>query len=308
VPTPASHATADATARLLLVTVSLAWGLSWPAMKIALEDIPPFSMRTGTSALATLTLFALALLQRRSLRIGGGAAPLHLVIAGCLNVASLTLFSAFAQLVTTTSRVTVLTYTMPIWAALFAHFILGERLNRPRGISLLLCAVGLAVLVYPLIGSSDLVGLALAVASAVSWAAGTVYLKWARIEADPIAIAAWQVVVALAVTVAGLLVVEGTPHLSPIHAPALCALVFSGVVGSGLAYLMWFDIVRRLPATAASLGILSVPVVGVVASMLLLGERPTTPDTIGFTLILAAAACVLLAPNAHSSETAPIEQ
>jgi len=308
VPTPDPHATTDTTARLLLVTVSLAWGLSWPAMRIALVDIPPFSMRTGTSALATLTLFGLALLQGRSLRIGGAAAFLHLAIAGCLNVALLTLFAAFAQLVTTTSRVTVLTYTMPIWAALFAHVVLGERLNKSRIMSLLLCAAGLAVLVYPLIGSSDLAGLALAVASAVSWAAGTVYLKWAQVDADPIAIAAWQLVVALVVTIAGLIVVEGSPHFSPIHAPAFCALVFSGVVGSGFAYLMWFDIVQRLPATTASLGILSVPVVGIVSSVLLLGERPTVPDIIGFALILAAAACVLLAPNARTSETAPIEQ
>ena len=85
-------------------------------------------------------------------------------------------------------------------------------------------------------------------------------------------------------------------------------MVFSGVIGSGVAYFMWFEIVRRLPAMTASLGVLSVPVVGVVSSMLMLGERPTVPDIIGFTLIFAAAACVLLAPNARTSQTAPIEQ
>ena len=77
---------------------------------------------------------------------------------------------------------------------------------------------------------------------------------------------------------------------------------------SALAFLLWFEIVRRLPATSASLGVLSVPVVGVVASMLVLGERPSINDTIGFMLILSAAACVLLAPTERSSEAAPIEQ
>src|SRR5262249_11342730 len=58
---PAStHDAADPTARLMLVAVSLAWGLSWPAMKIALNEIPPFSMRVSTSGLATVALFALA--------------------------------------------------------------------------------------------------------------------------------------------------------------------------------------------------------------------------------------------------------
>ena len=232
---------------------------------------------------------------------------MHVVVAGCLNVAAFSLLTAFAQLATSTSRVAVLTYTMPIWAALLAHPILGERLNRIRGASLLLCAVGLTVLVYPLLGSSDLLGLALALGTAVSWAAGTVYLKWAQIEADPIAISAWQLVVALLVTIAGLLLVEGSLHVWPVGPLALWSLVFSGVVGSGFAYLLWFGIVRRLPAMTASLGVLSAPVIGIVASMLILGERPTIPDVIGFALILAAAACVLLAPNARSSPTSPIE-
>src|SRR5262249_56541802 len=115
-------------------------------------------------------------------------------------------------------------------------------------------------------GSSGLMGLALALATAVSWAAGTVYLKWAQIDADPMAISAWQLVVALVVTFAGALTVEGSLHLWPVPARALGALVFSGLVGSAFAYLLWFEIVRRLPATIASLGVLCVPVVGLVAS------------------------------------------
>ena len=289
----------------MLVGVSLAWGLSWPALKLALDEIPPFSMRTGTCVLAILTLFGLAFLQRRCVRIRSSD-RLHIVVAGCLNVAAFALLTAFAQLVTSTSRVAVLTYTMPIWAALLAYPILGERLNRIGGAALLLCAAGLTVLVYPLVGSSDLIGLCLALGTAVSWAAGTVYLKWAQIEADPMAISGWQLVVALVITTAGMLLVEGSPHWWPVGPLALTGMVFSGVVGAGFAYLLWFEIVRRLPAISASLGVLSAPVVGVIGSMLVLGERPTIADVIGFVLILAAAACVLVAPGAPSSETTAI--
>src|SRR5262249_58078347 len=129
----------------------------------------------------------------------------HLIVAGGLNIACFTSFSAFAQLATATSRVAVLAYTMPIWAALFAYPILGERLNVITGISLLLCAVGLTVLIYPLLGSSDLIGLVFALATAVSWAAGTVYLKWAPIDADTMAISAWQLVFPLVGSLAGVL-------------------------------------------------------------------------------------------------------
>ena len=104
----------------MLVAVSLCWGLSWPAMKIALNEIPPFSMRVGTSGLATVILLALAQLHR-SLGVDGWRACVHLTMAGCLNVAFFTVLPAFAQLATTTSRAAVLTYTMPIWAALLAR-------------------------------------------------------------------------------------------------------------------------------------------------------------------------------------------
>lgn len=305
---PASANDAVGRARLMLVAVSLAWGLSWPAMKIALDEIPPFSMRMGTSGLATAALLMLAFMQQRSIRMRGAMAWAHLIVAGCLNIAGFTLFTAFAQIATATSRVAILTYTMPIWAALLAYPILGERLSVARGISLLLCTVGLAVLISPLIGSSDLIGLVFALASAVSWAMGTVYLKWARIEADPIAVAIWQLVVGFLITVAGVFIVEGSPHLWPVHPRALWGLAFSSLIGSAFAYLLWFEIVRRLPATAASLGVLSVPVVGIVASVLVLGERPTVADMVGSALILAAAAGVLLAPTARSTQTAPIEQ
>jgi drug/metabolite transporter (DMT)-like permease len=281
----------------MLITLSLAWGVTWPVMKIALEELPPFSFRVVTSGLACLALFAVAFACGRDVRIKRPKARVHLAVAGFLNVACFTLGSAFAQLATTTSRVAVLAYTMPIWAALLARPVLGERLDRTRGVALLMCAAGLSVLVYPLLGSGDLTGIALALATAVAWAAGTVYLKWARVDADPLAIAAWQLVAAFVVTIVGLVAVEGSLHVWPLHAPALVAVIFSALVGSAFAYLLWFEIVRRLPATTATLGVLSVPVIGVIASMLMLGERPTAPDIVGFALILAAAACVLLAPT-----------
>ena len=71
--------------------------------------------------------------------------------------------------------------------------------------------------------------------------------------------------------------------------------MLSGILGTGIAYGMWFAIVRRLSAATASLGVLGSPVIGVISSVLILGERPTMSDVVGFALILAASACVLFA-------------
>jgi drug/metabolite transporter (DMT)-like permease len=286
----------------MLVALSLGWGSTWVTLKIAVDEIPPFGMRSATCAFGVVTLFALAFLQRRDLRIRSTLARAHLVISGFLSVAAFTLLSAFALVATATSRVAVLTYTMPIWASLLAFLFLGERPNASRGIALALCTAGLCVLSYPLLGTSDLVGVLIALATAMSWAAGTVYLKWAQVHADPMAIAAWQVVVGLLVCTAGLLLFEEPRHLWSMTALTFWSLLFAGVVGSGFAYLLWFEVVRRLPATTASLGVLSAPVVGVIASVLLLGERPSVADGIGSALILASAACVLLAPSGRSRQ------
>jgi drug/metabolite transporter (DMT)-like permease len=71
-------------------------------------------------------------------------------------------------------------------------------------------------------------------------------------------------------------------------------MIFAGLVGSGLAYFLWFGVIRRVSAMTASLGVLSAPVIGVVSTAVLLGEIPTVADIIGYVLIFAASVCVLL--------------
>jgi drug/metabolite transporter (DMT)-like permease len=208
-------------------------------------------------------------------------------------------FTPCAQLGAETSRVAILVYTMPIWAALLARPILGERMTATRLVALGLCVAGMTILIAPLAGLQIPTGIMLAVAAGMSWAAGTVYLKWARIEGDPTAITIWQLVFGVAMVAVFLLIFEGSLHLNA-SAWSLFGLIYSGIIGSGLCYFLWFDIVRRLPASTAALGILSSPVIGVITAMIVLGERPTWYDAIGFALMLAASAIVVLRPEGGS--------
>jgi drug/metabolite transporter (DMT)-like permease len=278
----------------MLVALSLAWGLTWPAMRIALDEVPPFSMRVVTLALGAGALFVVVGLQGRSFAPGGVKNCAHLIVSGILNILSFSLLSVIAMMFTATGRVAMLAYTMPIWAALFAWFVLGERLTRARIVALVLCAAGMAILVYPLVESGALIGVLIALTIAVSWAAGTVYVKRVRITGDPIANAAWQIVVAFVVVVLCLPFAEGSLHLSQASALAVFAMIFAGIVGAGLAYFLWFGIIGRIPAMTASLGVLSAPVIGVISTAILLGEIPTIADIIGYVLIFAASVCVLL--------------
>jgi drug/metabolite transporter (DMT)-like permease len=278
----------------MLVALSVAWGLTWPAMRIALDEVPPFSMRVVTLALGAGALFIVVGLQGRSFALGGVKNCGHLIVSGILNILSFSLLSVIAMMFTATGRVAMLAYTMPIWAALFAWFVLGERLTRARIVALVLCAAGMAILVYPLVESGALIGVLIALTIAVSWAAGTVYVKRVRITGDPIANAAWQIVVAFVVVILCLPFAEGSLHLSQASALAVFAMIFAGIVGAGLAYFLWFGIIGRIPAMTASLGVLSAPVIGVISTAILLGEIPTVADVIGYVLIFAASVCVLL--------------
>jgi drug/metabolite transporter (DMT)-like permease len=187
---PAQHEAADTTAKLMLVLLSFCWGLTWPAMRVALGEIPVFSMRTVSLGLGALTLVIVVAAQRRKVMMPNATAWAHVFVAAILNIVGFSLLSSFALLQAATSRVAILSYTMPIWAALFAWLVLGERFNRARIVALALCVAGMAVLIAPLAGAGIPIGLLLALGTGVSWAAGTVYLKWARIDADPVVVAA----------------------------------------------------------------------------------------------------------------------
>lgn len=293
---PSGITQSNGKAKLLLVVLGVVWGLNWPAVKVSLSGVSPWSLRTIGLGAAACTLFLLALARGRSLHIAAGRDRWHIVMTGLLNIALFNILLTFAQLGAATSRVAIITYSMPLWATLFARMTLGERLDRVRMAGLALGGCGLAVLISPLIGGGLPHGILYALAAALTWAAGTVYMKWARIAAEPLAIAAWQLLIGALVALSGLLLFEGWPHPHPgeLHIQVIIALAYHIFFGMATGYILWFEIIAKLPAGVASLGTLLVPVVGVSGAVLLLGERPSVPDMLGFALIFSAALCVLL--------------
>jgi drug/metabolite transporter (DMT)-like permease len=259
-----------------------------------LYEVSPLSMRAVSSALGALTLYLVCVAMRRSLRVPSAKAWIHIFIASQLNIVGFCLIGTFAQLTAATSRVTILAYTMPVWSVLLAWPVLGERPNRLQAAALALCGAGLAILVYPLAGNGLPPGIVLAALTGLSWAAGTVYLKWAHIEADTMGIASWQMTIAFVSMTALMFVFEGHPDLSHARLDGWLGMIWTGVAGNGIAYALWFPVARRLSTVAASVGVLAVPVIGVFQAFLILGEVPTAPDMIGFALIFAASALVLL--------------
>ncbi|OWY28596.1 DMT family transporter [Herbaspirillum robiniae] len=297
IPSTPAHAAHAGRARALLLLLGVVWGLNWPAVKVALSGVSPWGLRSIGLGAAACTVFALGFARGRPMAVRAGRDRLHIAVAGVLNVAAFNILLTFAQLGAATSRVAIITYSMPLWAVLFARIALGERLDRVRAAGLLLGACGLAVLLAPLAEGGLPRGILFALAAALTWAAGTIYTKWARISVEPLAVAGWQLLIGALVALTGLLSFEGMPHWpqwSMVHREVLVAVAYHIVFGMALGYVLWFNIINRMPAGVASLGTLLVPVVGVTGAVLLLGERPGLSDLGGFALIFCAALCVLL--------------
>lgn len=300
-----SHAPAQrdvaATAKLLVVVLAFAWGFNWIAAAVALREVSPWTLRFAGSSIGAATLFIAAILTGHNLRVPRGE-YIHIMVAGFFNVAAFQVLSGFAQLSGATSRAIIITYSMPIWATVLGRLMLGDRLNKVGMLALGLCVLGLGVLLWPLFAEGFPPSVFYSLGCAFSWAFATVYIKWAKVTIEPLANAAWQLLFGFLFVAAGTFVFEGYPHLWPLHTPTLLAILNVGVIGVGLAHFLWWTIVGKLPTVTASIGALLVPVIGISASMIMLGERQTVPDIIGFVLIFAAAACVLLQPNAKRIE------
>jgi drug/metabolite transporter (DMT)-like permease len=282
--------------RLIPVLLALAWGFNWPAVKIMLSAIPPFALRGMGLGGGALLLLLLA--KSRGTRVWPAPAAWPGIWMGAVSTVMLFNFAtAFAQLSTSTSRAAVLTFTTPMMAAALAWLFLGERPGRRGGAALALGGVGVAVLAWPVLNASahggPLRGLLLPLLAAFAWAAGTVAAKRWPPQGDRIVATAWQLLLG---SVAGLLISVAIGEVIPSAWPerVVWAMVYHVLIATALAYVLWYRLLASASATAASLAVLAVPVVGVLGAMALVGDRPSSTDWAGFALVLGGAALVVL--------------
>lgn len=273
---------------LALVAVSFIWGLNFVSTTVALQGLTPWQVRSVSFGGGALILIVTAVVLRVSLRLRHKRDYLRLWLAGVFSIGGFGALSAIALLHTSTGRATIVVYTMPIWATLFSRIFLGEKLGNRRAAAVLIGVAGLAILIWPLVQSGVSGGVLAALGAAVSWAIGTVYLKKAAVQAHPLSITVWQLTAGVAVSLIGLAIAPRDDP-GPVGASVVIALAFSTILAVAAAYLIWFRIVAHLPASVAGMGTLLVPVFGVVASIVVLGERLSTVDAVAFTLILFAA-------------------
>jgi drug/metabolite transporter (DMT)-like permease len=287
------HRSGSVAVQFWLLAISVSWGFNWPAVKLALSEMPVWSMRAVGMTAGSILLLALTRLSGRTLGVESREWP-ALVAASLLNVTAFNVLTAVAQTLMPTSRAVILAYTMPLWTALLARVFLGERLTPRRRTALALGAAGLAAVLIPLGPQLSLPGvqhgIAAILAAAIAWAGGTIVMKRAAFTTDPVVNTAWQLVLGTVPVWIGALLFDpaALAMLTPSTPMGWGGLVYNAVIGIAFSYFLWFGIVARLAASAAAIGVLLVPVIGVASSMAIIGEQPSLADGIGFVLIAAA--------------------
>jgi drug/metabolite transporter (DMT)-like permease len=269
-----------------VILTAVGWGLNWPATKLLLTACPPLSARGAGGVVAGALLLGVAAWRGETI-----AVPRHLWkslgVAALLNVTAWMGLTTASLLWLPAGHAATLAYTMPVWTALLAWPVLGERPTARQVAAIALGICGVVALVGGDGSSLDVTrapGIALALSAAVLFASGTVMSKRAPIPLPRIALTAWQVALGCLPLLAGGLLFEDA-HFDALPLIGWIALSYTALISMGVCYLLWFAAVRRLRASSAAIGTLLAPVIGVVASSMALGEPLTASQAIALGLV-----------------------
>jgi drug/metabolite transporter (DMT)-like permease len=295
---------------VLLGVLTVLWGSNWPAMKLALRELDPWTFRTTCLLVGGGGLLALVRLGGQSLRVPRSErGPLALV--AFFNITAWHLCSAYGLTLVQAGRAAIIAYTMPLWTVAFARILVGERITPPRLTALALGLGGMAALIAP--EASALwqapAGTLLMLIAAASWAFGTVLTKAQRWTIPTATLTGWQLILgAVPIALGALLRSIGTDtgsaaRLASLSSGALLGTAYATFVGVIFCHWAWFRLVSMLPAAVAAIGTLGIPIVGLFTSALVLGEPVGTAELTALVLVVAGLGILVRGMTAGPSES-----
>jgi len=282
---------------LFLAITVIGWALNWPAIKILLRDWPPLFSRGVAGVAAAAILAGIAVTRGESLRVPRGV-WLALAFAAFTNVFAWMGFGTMLMKHLSISEGSLLAYTMPIWTMIFAWPVLGQRPSLRGVAAVVLGSAGILVLFSGqlftgngfALGPDKTFGVVLALSAAILFAIGSVLN--APLPLQPVALAAWQVGLGcFPMIVLGLMFER--PDLGALTASGWAVMLYMTLGPMGVCYLTWFAALKRLPPTTATMGTLGVPVIGVIAGAIVIGE-PLGPREVAAAILTLAGVALAL--------------
>ncbi|HEY6609127.1 MAG TPA: DMT family transporter [Candidatus Limnocylindria bacterium] len=284
-----------------LILAAGCWGVGTVISKAALDEVPPLTLLPIQLA-ASLAVLAV-LMRRRGISFRGDGPPL-LGRLGLLNP-GLAYALSLLGLATITASLSVLLWAIePLVILVLAGWFLQERITPTFVVLSIVAVVGMGLIIYDPSGSSgQLIGVALTLAGVGCCAAYSVitrrFIPEAR-ETSSVILAQQGHALALAL---GLVVIVGLAG-GAIVPNALTPLGLASAIGSGVLYYAgayWFYLgaLRHVPASFAAVSFYLIPIVGVAAGALLLGERLDPRQWLGAIIVLGAVLAIIRLPMAQ---------
>jgi drug/metabolite transporter (DMT)-like permease len=275
-----------------LILLAGIWGWSFLLIKVIVEGAPPTFLAWGRIALGMLVLFAF-------LRRAGQGLPArrywgHLLVLGLTMSVLPFMLIGWGEQRIASALTAVVNACTPLFTAAFAAWLLGERLRRPQLAGLLVGFLGVAVVAG--VGGGDLAGSSLLGVLAVVLASAGYGFGFAYAHRFTEGLSALQL--SLGQLLAGTLLLapvaagdlaRGRVDLGPL---GLFCLLLLGALGTGYAYLLNYRTLQQSGATVASLVTYLVPIVGVAAGVLMLGEPFSARLIVGGLVVVLGVALV----------------
>jgi len=270
-----------------LALLALIWGYNWVVMKLAMRYIGPMDFAALRGVLGAMLLFGVLWV------VGAPMRPKHVVktiLLGLFQTAGFVGLISWALNIGPAGKSAVLGYTMPFWVIVFGWPFLPDRLRGWQWPAAGLILLGLVLVLELWVGSTDVASSLLALGAGISWAISVIVFKTIPVETrnDLLSVTAWQMVFGMLPLVAIAWLTDERPIVWSGY--FIGALAYNAVGGMAVATLLWLYILQRLPATISGLNALAVPIVGVIAAWIQLGERPSVAEGAGMLLILSGLA------------------
>jgi len=256
----------------LLLFTACSWGLTWPQSKFLLTMLPPFSMRAACGLTGACFAFLVAFARRERIWPPRDQWP-RLLLFATLNYGLFIVLTTASLVWLKASEAVVITYTLPVWASLFAWPMLGERPTLRKLVALVLALAGVGLLVgidTSAATPEKLPAAAMSLGAAIFFGLGTVLAKKHPLRLPPVSSVAWQALLGMVMVVA--LAAFEHPIWSNVTGGGWVSIAYISTIPLSLAYLAWFRALRLVPASTAATTVLVSPLVGVIGSGVLLGE------------------------------------
>jgi drug/metabolite transporter (DMT)-like permease len=263
-------------ARLVWLILCGIWGSTWLFIKLGLVDLPPITFAGIRFVIASIILFSLIRIRRIPLT-RARADWILLASSGILSFGLNYGLVFWGEQYITSGLAALLQATLPAFGLVFAHFHLpAERLSWTRMGGVVLGVFGVGVVFsnqLVIAGRQALAGCVALVLSAMFAAYSNVLVKAYGKHLDPAVLSAGQMLFGLVLLLAVGIPLEGNPlrfHWTPM---AVIAMLYLAIVGSVIAFLLYYWLVLNMDVTKSMLIALVTPVVAVLLGMIVLDEE-----------------------------------